>query len=98
MVLRPTGWFDMPNSSTGFRNVKINYEYGADEPDAELKEAALGAIKHKLLGDRSGIPDRAVAMTTEAGGFTLGIAGPASPTGLPAVDSVLNGYRMPVVG
>ena len=70
-------------------NVVIAYEYGYDSPPADLREAALVAIRYKLLGDKSGIPERAMSMTTDVGGYTLSIAGANRPTGIPEVDSAL---------
>jgi hypothetical protein len=98
-VVRDTGIF-----GAGKLNVEVGFEYGLDEPDADLRGAALTAIKAKLLGDRSGIPERAVTMTTDVGGFTLALAGRDRPTGIPEVDAVLldrrvsSGSPMPLVG
>jgi hypothetical protein len=98
-VVRDTGVF-----ARGTLNVEVGFEYGLDEPDADLRGAALTAIKAKLLGDRSGIPERAVTMTTDVGGFTLALAGRDRPTGIPEVDAVLldrrvsSGSPMPLVG
>jgi hypothetical protein len=98
-VVRDTGVF-----AAGELNVEVGFEYGLDEPDADLRAAALTAIKAKLLGDRSGIPERALTMTTDVGGFTLALAGKDRPTGIPDVDAVLldrrvgSGSPMPLVG
>jgi hypothetical protein len=73
--------------------VEVTYEHGYDEPDAELRQAALRAIRKFCLGNKSGIPDNAISMTTPEGGFTLGIAGDNRPTGDPFVDGVLNRLR-----
>lgn len=74
---------------TGWRNVIIEYEHGYDSPPPRLREAALVAIRHKLLGDNSGIPERATSMTSEVGSYTLSLAGAHRPFGIPEVDSVL---------
>jgi len=73
----------------GWRNIIIEYEYGYDSPPAQLREAALTAIRYKLLGDHSGIPERATSMTSEVGTYTLSLAGANRPFGIPEVDSVL---------
>ena len=73
----------------GICNVVIAYEYGYDSPPADLREAALVAIRYKLLGDKSGIPERATSMTTDVGGYTLSIAGVKRRTGIPDVDAAL---------
>ena len=98
-VVRSSGIF-----ASGSLNVEVGFEYGLDEPDADLRQAALTAIRARLLGDRSGIPERAVTMTTDVGGFTLTLAGKDRPTGIPDVDAVLldrrgaKGAPAPLVG
>jgi hypothetical protein len=99
-VVRDTGTFD-----EGSRNVEIQYEYGADEPDFELREAALRAIQYRLLGDNLGLPAEAMSAAVDARGpFTLlgpggagaGLAGAGRPTGIPEVDHVLTARSMAV--
>lgn len=79
----------------GDRNVVLAFEHGHDAPDGDLREGALEAIRHRLLATKTrGVPDRAVTMTTESGAsFTLGLAGPNRPTGIPEVDAVLLAKR-----
>ena len=90
-VSYPTGkvYWKAGSFSTGYQNVEINYEHGHDKPDEDLRQAALAAIQTKLLGDMSGIPDRAISMTTDTGTYGLSLAGAERPTGIPAVDAVL---------
>jgi hypothetical protein len=83
-ITRDTGTFPIG------QRVEWSYEYGEDAPDAELRLAALKCISRFVLGQRSGIPDNALTMTTAEGGFTLGIAGADRPTGDPFVDGVLD--------
>src|SRR6266540_4513073 len=73
---------------TSPQNIEVTYEHGYDGPDEDLRQAALTAIQTKLLGDQSGIPDRATSMTTDVGTFGLALAGPGRPTGIPGVDAV----------
>jgi hypothetical protein len=96
-VVRDAGSFD-----EGFRNVEIQYEYGADEPDQELREAALRAIQYRLLGDHLGLPAEAMSAAVDVRGpFTMSTnlqnVGPNRPTGIPEVDEVVMARRM-VVG
>lgn len=74
-------------------NVVVKYEHGHHAPPSDLKEAALTAIRYKLIGDRSGIPERATTMVTDVGSYTLSLAGMNRPTGMPEVDAVLAAYR-----
>jgi hypothetical protein len=84
----------------GDQNVVLAFEHGYDAPDSDLREAALEAIRHRLLATKTrGVPDRAVTMTTESGAsFTLGLAGPSRPTGIPEVDAVILAKRENRVG
>jgi hypothetical protein len=90
-VVRDTGVFD-----DGSRNVVIQYEYGADEPDLELREAALRAIQYRLLGDNLGLPAEAMSAAVDVRGpLTFGGAS-SRPTGIPEVDQVLASRGMAV--
>ncbi len=94
-VIRDTGTFTKDK-----RNVEITYEHGDDEPPYEIRQAALTAIRARLLGDKSGIPERAFSMQVEGASFGLSIAGDRRPTGIPVVDQVLMRYsdKLPLVG
>jgi hypothetical protein len=87
LVTRDSGTF----SAT--QRIEVTYEHGQDEPDAELRRAALRAVRRFALGNKSGIPDNAITMTTTEGGFTLGLAGADRPTGDPDVDGTLARLR-----
>jgi len=75
----------------GYRNVELIYEHGEDEPDSELREAALRAIQYRLLGNNLGLPSEAISASVDVRGpLTFGAAaGPDRPTGIPEVDHVL---------
>jgi hypothetical protein len=95
-VVRDTGTF-----AEGSRNVEITYEYGADEPDSELREAALRAIQYRLLGDNLGLPAEAMSAAVDVRGpINLGNTSPGfgitRPTGIPEVDHVLTTRGMAV--
>jgi hypothetical protein len=96
-VVRDTGVFD-----EGSRNVIIQYEYGADEPDLELRSAALRAIQYRLLGDNLGLPAEAMSAAVDVRGpLTIGTpfqqaAGMGRPTGIPEIDHVLSARSMAV--
>ncbi len=102
LVVRPTLVFDVPTSTSGFRNVVITYEYGADEPDLELREAALRAIQYRALGDQLGLPAEAMSASVDVrgpinfGAFQAQNFGMARPTGIPEVDLVLTSRSMAV--
>jgi hypothetical protein len=94
-VIRDTGSF-----TGGDRNVQITYEYGADEPDLELRSAALRAIQYRLLGDNLGLPAEAMSAAVDVRGpINLGTAqflGSNRPTGIPEIDLVLTSRSMAV--
>jgi hypothetical protein len=93
LVVRSTG-AGISTSGTftyGYRNVEITYEHGEDEPDLELREAALRAIQYRLLGNNLGLPAEAISASVDVRGpLTFGGAG-SQPTGIPEVDQVLAG-------
>jgi hypothetical protein len=90
-VVRDTGTF-----AEGSRNVEIQYEYGADEPDFELRSAALRAIQYRLLGDNLGLPAEAIAGGVGVRAPTFAGVGTGRPTGIPEVDEVLMSRSMAV--
>lgn len=94
-VVRDVGTF---GSSVAGRNVVITYEYGADEPDFELRNAALRAIQYRLLGDSLGLPAETVSASVDVRGpaFPLQLGGPSRPIGIPEIDQVLNARSMAV--
>ncbi len=77
----------------GESNVAISYVHGDDEPDGELRDAAVEAIADRVRRSISGVSERSLSMTTGEGTFNLSIAGPDRPTGLPSVDQVLRTRR-----
>lgn len=85
----------------GNRNVSITYQHGpppgyADVPPADVKEAALMAIRDRLLNPD---PNRQFAVSTELGIVRNSTPGPRSPFGIQFVDEVANApgrfYRIP---
>lgn len=76
--------------TSGDANVVVGYEYGADGPPRELKEAMLLRLRTLLAAPRSGISDRALSFTDSGGTTTrLATAGMAGwETGIPDVDAV----------
>lgn len=91
-LTRNTDVFDPPTPTVAQRNISIAYEYGFDSPPADLKEAALVAIRSKVLSDRQGLPSREVSVMNEIGIVRLGQPGADTPTGIGFVDEVLNDY------
>lgn len=78
----------------GDTDVAVIYEHGFDQPPPDLLDACLQAAagRAKELSNRT-IPERASVLTTDVGTFSLALASEDRPTGYPAVDAVLNGYR-----
>lgn len=91
-VIRDAGLF-----AWGRRNVSLSYEHGYSEPDADLREAALVAIRARVIGDSSGggIPAGVTQLTTDAGVYEFGRR--SFPTGLPEVDGVLQERRVAMI-
>jgi hypothetical protein len=82
------------------RNVVVTYEYGFSAPDADLREAALIAIRDRTLGFASGIPTRAESVSQDGVSLQISVPGSDNPTGLPFVDEVLRRRRsrVPAIG
>ena len=80
----------------GRRNIVIGYEHGLDQAPADLRRAALTAIRARVLADTSKqLPDRVLSQTNEFGAVQYAQASKRYPTGLPEVDAVLARYRLP---
>jgi hypothetical protein len=89
-IVRDTGFF-----AAGRRNVEVTYEHGADEPDVEVRQVAMQAIRGLLLAGQSGLPDRMTSYVTEMG--TVIRTAPMRPTGIPEVDAVLQARKLVMV-
>lgn len=84
--------------TAGEHNIEIGYEHGLDTPPADLRRAALTAIRARLLGDlNSQMPDRAISMSNEFGNIQYAQPSQRFPTGYPDVDAVLRRLRLPVM-
>jgi hypothetical protein len=84
---------------SGRRNIRVEYEHGADPIPLELKRAAMTLLAENLKV--SDLPERATAQTSELGTFQLAVAGRRGEWfGLPSVDSVLSrlSEKVPGVG
>jgi hypothetical protein len=95
LAVRPwDSWYGYPSAYV------VEYEHGHDAPYPDLREAAVTRLRHRLNSFRSGIPDRATSMSTDAG-QTYNLATPGQSgvhTGIPQVDEVLERYRFVVAG
>lgn len=78
------GW----GSGVDVGDVELLYEFGLDQPPAEINRAALEYAFHLLFKSALETP-RATAVFGEYGGYRLSIAGRDGPTGLPNVDAAL---------
>lgn len=64
-----------------------------DTPDEPIEWAARTLARNHLINDNNSIPDRALEQAGEFGPIRLAQPGVKYPTGLPAVDAVLESYR-----
>lgn len=84
--------------AAGRNNVVVAYEHGLDQASADLRRAALTAIRYRVLTDAlQQIPDRATALQTETGTIQYSQPDENNPTGLRDVDAVLNRLRLVTV-
>lgn len=83
--------------SAGVGNVEVTYSAGySTAPPADIKEAALLLTRlHLLETDSDAAMDaRTTQRTNEMGGTTTyAVAGTDRPTGYPAIDAVIVGWR-----
>lgn len=77
--------------AVGTRNLTIAYEHGHKAPSEDVRQAALVAIRDKLIGDQTG--NRVYSIETERGVERISTPGRDSPFGLPFVDAVAVAYR-----
>jgi hypothetical protein len=95
VIIRDSGSFPV-----GRRNVEIIYEHGYDAPEAEVREAALIAIRSKLLsaegGTSGGIPSGVTQLITDAGTMIFGRR-PTGPFPNQEVNDALAMFRAPMV-
>lgn len=78
----------------GVRNIEIGYTHGYDTPPADLKKAAIRAIRHQANRLKSAVDERATTFTMLEGG-TVSLATPGMGiwhTGIPEVDETLRRY------
>jgi hypothetical protein len=94
--LYDAGYIVAPSAfPVGARNVEVIYEHGFDSPDSDMREAALTAIRARLLGDQSAIPANISQMQVD--GMTQTFRAPTRPTGIGEVDAVLLDRQVPMV-
>lgn len=87
------GWF-----APGRGNVVVEFEYGLDQPPADLQRATIRRLRSRLTTEASGIPDRATSFSVTNGGtYQLANPGPYS-TGIPDVDAVYQRYSARSIG
>lgn len=78
----------------------VGYEHGFQAPSADIRRAALTAVRARLLTDEAQqIPDRTTAMSNEFGTTSfVSQPGQKRATGWPEVDAVLSRNAMLLVG
>lgn len=77
------------NPTFTYGTLTVSYEHGHDQPDGELYEAGITAMRDKLLSSRSGRASRQTLITNTLGTVRLAQPGPSRATGIPEVDAVL---------
>lgn len=78
----------------GRGNVVVEYEHGYDQPQADLREAALVRLRSRLNKQKSAVDERATSFTAENGQtFKLSTA-EAYKTGIPEVDAAYGRYSL----
>lgn len=85
-------------SPIGSSTIKIAYVHGLSAPPADLASAALSLARDWLLSRNSGAVDRRWKLQTDAGFEYISQPGANRPTGIPAVDAVINRYAVRVPG
>lgn len=78
----------------GTNNVTIDLEYGLDAPDAMLAAAAITRLRSRLLGPRTGLPERSREWTDPNGNHYVFTGPDALTTGIDSVDAVYARYSM----
>lgn len=63
-----------------------------------IQDAIDVMVEDRIMSQYSRVPDRATAVITDSGSYTLGSANwvQGRPTGLAGVDATLNAYRVPL--
>jgi hypothetical protein len=101
-VLRrfPAGGYFQRLWSPGVGNVVVTFEAGySSVPPGDIKDAALQLTRERLLDTNSDVygDARSVELVNEIGGTSRrGEIDEDHPTGIPAIDSVIVGYRRKV--
>lgn len=97
-LVHASGTFSRP-ARWGVDNVTVRYRYGYDALPSELEEAALTAIRWKVIQHYESAPSRErFSQADEFGTTRFVLPGKGRPTGIPEVDEVLARYpRSPVV-
>lgn len=91
------GVIEVDNVADGTR-VTVGYEHGWDSPPADLADAALSAVRHKLLDDKSGVSPRAITLTNEFGNVSFSTPGRDRCFGLPDADATIVRHRHTIPG
>ncbi len=94
LLVDPTGTVQRYSAGYWPADVEVDYIHGQEEPPADIKDAALVAVREKLLEDYSGARgNRQFAVATQDGIVRSSTPGTDRPFGIPVVDSVANDYR-----
>lgn len=90
----PDGFIHSPTTLTDGSVVRVAVDYGFAAVPEDVRRVAVVRLRTLLAAEKSGIPDRATQfVATDGGQFTLATPGQGRwKTGIPEVDSVLQGY------
>lgn len=81
---------------SGASNVVVELEHGWDFPPEEIRQAAILRLRSRIAATTSGVPDRAVSFSVQAGGVYRLSTPSRQRTGIPGVDGPYERYtRLP---
>jgi hypothetical protein len=92
LQINPSGFIGGYAWPYRYGTVTIGYEHGMDRPPEPVKAAALEYARFLLTQDQS-IDSRAERLVTDDGTLIFG----GGATGIPAVDRIIDAYRVPVI-
>ena len=94
LLFDPTGTVQRYSYGYWPHDVEVDYVHGQAEPPADVRDAALVAVREKLLEDISGARgNRQFAVATQDGIVRSSTPGDDRPFGIPSVDVVAQAYR-----
>lgn len=98
MIYLSQGW--IPGVPPGIKNITIEYEYGWDQPPADIYRASRIRFKSIAMQSRSPLSDRAerVVQVDQSGGTVVYGSPSIEKVGIPEVDAAYGRYPSPRPG